>query len=124
MRDTSTSLKTMHPVRFHTNRIPWQLPIEKTLINDGYDTIELLKVMNKEEGNESFDGKEVAQQRLSGIVFWYLQQEPAKSSKCATNIHLSPATNPPPVATNGSIKQSCRHTENNLASHLLVKYLY
>ena len=67
----------MHPVRdfFHTNGLPWQPSIEKSLIDDGYDTIELLKVMKKEEWNALFSGEKVSQQRLSGIVFRDLQQE-------------------------------------------------
>ena len=71
------SLQTMHPVRnfFHTNGLPWYLSIEKSLIDDGYDTIELLKIMKKEERNALFSGEKVAQQRLSGIVFQDLQQE-------------------------------------------------
>ena len=80
--------------------------------------------MKKEDWNALFSGKKVAQQRLASIVFRNLQQEPVKSSNCATNIHFNPATNTPPAATSISIKKSCRHTKNYVASHLLEKYHY
>ena len=45
-------------------------------------------------------------------------------SNCATNIHVSPATNPAPAATDGSIKRSSSHTGNHVVSHPLDKYHY
>ena len=98
--------------------------MKRSLIYDGYDTIEFLEVMKKEEWNELFLRKKVAQEQLAGIVFWDLQQKPVKLSNCATKIHLIPATNLYPAATNGSIKRSCRHTKNHVASNTLEKYHY
>ena len=52
--------------------------------------------MKKEEWNELFYEEKVAQQRLAGIVFWDIQQEPVKFSNCATNINIRSTTNPAP----------------------------
>ena len=59
------------PIRqfFAKNGLPWNTSIEQSLHEDGYDTVELLKVMEEEEWSALFTKEKKAKQRLALSVF-------------------------------------------------------
>ena len=75
---------------FLKNGLPWTTSIEQSLDKDGYDTVELIKVMKEKEWSALFAKEKVAKQRLALSVFRDLKDQPVNPSNCATEIPFSP----------------------------------
>lgn len=108
---------------FISNGLPWSSKIEQSLVDDGYDSVELIKVMTDDEWKALFNDEKVAKQRLAANVLHNLRQKPVDSTKCTTDIPISPpAATIQSTPTTSNKKRTRNHTDNNDASHSMMSY--
>ena len=118
------------PIRqfFAKNGLPWNTSIEQSLHEDGYDTVELLKVMEEEEWSALFTKEKKAKQRLALSVFRDLKDQPVNPSNCATEIPFNSPTSETSETTASASSASSKkkrkknHTDNNNDTHKMERF--
>ena len=115
-----------HPIKhfFVTNGLPWNTSIEQSLHEDGYDTVELLKVMEEDEWSALFTNEKKAKRRLALTVFQDLRDAPVNTSNCATKIPFTPSSETTASASTSSKKKRKKknHTDDNNDIHKMEKF--
>ena len=115
-----------HPIKhfFVTNGLPWNTSIEQSLHEDGYDTVELLKVMEEDEWSALFTNEKKAKRRLALTVFQDLRDAPVNTSNCATEIPFTPSSETTASASTSSKKKRKKknHTDDNNDIHKMEKF--
>ena len=114
------------PIRqfFAKNGLPWNTSIEQSLDEDGYDTVELIKVMEEEEWIALFTKEKKAKQRLALSVFRDLKDQPVNPSNCATEIPFNSPTIETKATSSASSKKKRKknHTDNNNDTHKMETF--
>ena len=118
----STDSTEANPLRifFINNGLPWTTSIEKPLSEQGFQNVELLKLLKDDEWDALFVNGKIAQKILASVVFKDLQADCLKASKCATQTPLkSHDSEPTPSKTN---KRKGGTVSGNDESHKLFRY--
>ena len=68
--------------------MPWTPAIGKPLSEQGFENVDLLKLLKDDEGYTLFVNEKIAQKGLASVVFKYLKADRLKASKCATQTPL------------------------------------
>ena len=81
--------------------MPWTPAIGKPLSEQGFENVDLLKLLKDDEGYTLFVNEKIAQKRLASVVFKDLQADCLKAYKCVTQTLLKPHdSEPTPSNTN------------------------
>ena len=96
---------------FIGNGLPWTASTEEFLRDEGYETVELLKLMEQDEWNQLFADARSAQRRLALKVFQELKAQPLKATDCDTEgVPLNEPDIPTSSEKGGKKKRNHTHT--------------
>ena len=87
----SYSGASSHPLSnlFISNGLPWKKSIESSISNDGFDSVEIIKILTEKDWDELFVGENKPKRRLALIILYDPKEMRLKSPNCYTEVPLN-----------------------------------